>query len=81
MPACDALQPARGVRGQKGRNGSLGVPFSHGRHPRPELAGAVGDDASTDPVENEENDDGAANMQPKNASKIGRSSLRLSLAR
>ena len=35
-------------------------PFSHGRHLRPELAGAVGDDSSTDPVENEENDDGAS---------------------
>ena len=39
---------------------ALGVPFSYGRNLRPELAGAIGDDASTHPVEDHENDDGAA---------------------
>jgi hypothetical protein len=34
----------------------LRVPFSHGRHLRPEFARTVGDDATTDPVEKEEED-------------------------
>jgi hypothetical protein len=41
---------------------SLRIPFSHGRHLRSELTGALGDDASTDPVQKEEDDDGASKL-------------------